>query len=203
MLRSKRSGRILHFRREISTQRPMHITQRLIPGLPSLRTQHVERKVASLVVAMQERGVTVFARCTMGTHLHLFVRAKNRRALADACRYFFGQLARFVNALWKRKGSVFGERYFSRPVRNALQIWNTLGYVLRNAANANIPLAPHLIVDPYTVADREAIGADSFLSRIFGAPTDTLGWLLYDMTRKVVPFSPLQERLQLPLFSSG
>ena len=139
----------------------------------------------------------------MGNHIHIFLRAKSRTALADACRYFFGQLARFLNALWKRKGSVFWERYFSRPVRNGLQIWNTLAYVLRNAKDAGIRLPPHLIVDPYTFADREAIGTDSFLSRIFGPPSDTLGWLLYDMTRKRLPFTPLQERLQLSLFSSA
>ena len=42
-------------------------------------------------------------------------------------------MARALNRLWKRMGSVFADRYHDRILQSPREVWNALRYVLCNA----------------------------------------------------------------------
>ncbi len=55
MLRRSRNGRILHMRRPVTTQRPMHLTVKVCEDVPNLRRPEVLERVRSLLEAARER----------------------------------------------------------------------------------------------------------------------------------------------------
>jgi hypothetical protein len=66
-------------------------------------------------------------------HLHLIVEAKDRPALSRGAQGLFVRVARALNALWGRAGSVFADRHHDRILRTPREVWDALRYVLTNA----------------------------------------------------------------------
>ena len=50
------------------------------------------------------------------------------------------RIARALNRLWSRRGTVFGDRYHGRILKTPREVRSTLRYVLRNHANHGIQL---------------------------------------------------------------
>jgi hypothetical protein len=200
MIRRSKNGKLLHGKRDVSTRRPMHLTHHLGAGLPSLRRPEALALFRRQVVSAAARGLKTVAYALVGNHIHWVCVPESREALADATRVAFGQLARGLNRLWQRTGSVFDGRFASETGRSARQAWNTLNYVLRNPVDAR--LAPRTgRLDPYIGANVPLLGTHPFLRAVFGSAGPQLDQLLRQMARAPVPFTPLPERLQpeLPL----
>ena len=195
MKRSKRSGKLLHTTRDVSTRRPMHITKHTRDHVPSLRRPEVLRYFRQLVAEARDRGVHTAAWVIQDEHLHWFVQPASRDALGDATRYVFGKLARFVNRLFGQRGPVFGERYFSECCRTARHAFQVLGYVLKNAI-ARGHRALDGGIDRYTHFCEATIAADRFLCAVVGPTPRVRRALLVRMTRGPVPWAPLAERVQ-------
>ena len=203
MKRAKKSGQLLHTTRDVSTRRPMHITKRVRKDVPRLRRQEVLDYFRELVKAARERGVHTFAWVIQDDHLHWYARPESKEALADATRYVFGQLAKFIAQSFGsqgRKGKVFEERYYSPPIssecsRSVKQAFVTLNYVLKNVVARGYRV-PDGGIDRYTRFCEDEIGADTFLRSVVGPTPRVRRSLLVRMTRGPVPWSPLLERLQ-------
>ncbi len=96
-------------------------------------------------------------------HLHLIVEALDRRALSRGMQGLTVRIARALNALWHRKGSVFADRYHARALRTPREVRNALVYLLHNARHHGI----HVVgVDPYS----SGVSFDGW-KRNVGAPT--------------------------------
>ncbi len=94
-------GACRHPLRDVSTSRPMHLTAKLLPGLPSLRRRGVLAKFRRLRDRARGAGVRTVAYALMDDRSHWIVIAESRGALAAATRLVFGQLARRkVPARW-------------------------------------------------------------------------------------------------------
>ncbi len=195
MKRSKKSGKLRHETRDVSTERPMHITKHTVDGVPSLRCQEVLDYFGVLVGEARERGVHTSGWVIQDEHLHWFVRPTSKEALADATRYVFGKLAKFVNRLFGRRGKVFEERYYSEVCRTARHAYQALAYVLKNAV-ARGYRAPAGGAGPYTHFCEDTIAADRFLCSVLGPTARLRRALLVRMTRGPVPWAPLAERIQ-------
>jgi hypothetical protein len=74
-------------------------------------------------------------------HLHLIVEAPDRRALTAGVSGLLVRIARALNRLWGRSGSVFADRFHERELRTPLQVRNALVYVLQNLRKHGITLA--------------------------------------------------------------
>ena len=70
-------------------------------------------------------------------HLHLIVEAPDARELARAMKGLSVRLARGLNRVFDRKGSLFRERYHSRVLRTPREVRTVLSYVLNNARHHN------------------------------------------------------------------
>ena len=67
------------------------------------------------------------------THIHMIVEAGSRAALSRGMQGFSIRVAKGINRLLGRRGSVFGDRYHERPLGSPRQVRNGLAYVLNNA----------------------------------------------------------------------
>ena len=195
MRRAKKSGKLLHGARDVSPSRPMHVTKHARADVANLRCQEVLDYFGVLVGEARGRGLHTVAWVIQDEHLHWFVRPTSRAALADATRYVFARLAKFVNRLFGRSGKVFEERYYSECCRTARHCFQVLGYILKNAITRGHRV-PDSGIDRYTHFCEDTIAADRFLCSVVGPTPGVRRALLVRMTRGPVPWVPLAERLQ-------
>ncbi|MBL8722395.1 MAG: transposase [Planctomycetes bacterium] len=153
---------VAHTRRAaLPARHPVHVTVKLRQGLPKLRQPHERAALlATFARAKQRAGRTGKAfRLThfaiLNDHLHLIVEAQDREALARAVQGLLIRVARALNKLWQRHGSLFADRYHDRALTTPRAVRNALCYVLANgkkhAAEGRAVTVPQAI-DVYTSA---------------------------------------------------
>ena len=106
---------------------------RILQGLPSLRIRARMEALWECFARGSER--TGFAVCEFSIqrdHLHLIVEACGREILSRGMQGLAVRIARALNRLWSRKGTVFGDRYHSRVLGSPREVRNALIYVLQN-----------------------------------------------------------------------
>jgi hypothetical protein len=69
----------------------------------------------------------------MGDHLHLVAEAASTEALAVGMKGLCVRLARGLNRLLGRSGSVFADRYHVRVMESPRELRHVLAYVMNNA----------------------------------------------------------------------
>ncbi|MBL8722403.1 MAG: hypothetical protein JNK49_00065 [Planctomycetes bacterium] len=153
---------IAHTKRAaLPARHPVHVTVKLRQGLPKLR-QPRERAVllAAFAQAKQRAGrtgkvfrLTHFA--ILNDHLHLIAEAEDREALARAVQGLLIRIARALNKVWQRRGSLFADRYHDRALTTPRAVRSALSYVLANgkkhAAAGRAVTVPQAL-DVYTSA---------------------------------------------------
>ncbi|MFN0008945.1 MAG: transposase [Planctomycetota bacterium] len=133
--RSSARSRVPHVERSHHNARvPLHVTLRLNERLPSLRGHLVRSRVLRAFGDGRERfGLRLNQFSLQSNHIHLIVEADDRRALSRGMKGITVRVARTLNRLWKRKGSVFSDRFHARPLRTPREVRSALLYVLNNA----------------------------------------------------------------------
>jgi REP element-mobilizing transposase RayT len=113
----------------------MHVTLRIEAGLKNLRNRSEYATVREALVAGTNRfGMRLVEFAVLSNHLHLVCEAMDERALARGMKGLCVRIARALNRLWKRVGSVFSDRYHARALKTPREVRNALNYVLHNAA---------------------------------------------------------------------
>jgi REP element-mobilizing transposase RayT len=136
---------------------PAHVTLRLRSDLPSLRTGRVVREIERTFAAGCARpGFRLVHYSLQGNHAHLIVEAQDRHALGRGMMAIGARLARAVNRVAERSGSVLADRYHARLLPTPKEVRNALRYVLlnarRHAAKARDALARAVRLDPASSA---------------------------------------------------
>lgn len=130
----------------------MHVTLKLVGGLPSLRHGRAHSVVIAAFAAMRDRGEDAFRLVhysVQSNHVHLVCEASDRSELSRAMQSLAVRIAKRLNSLWQRAGQLFADRYHDHILRTPREVRNTLAYVLNNAAKHGIAL-PHGEPDPYS-----------------------------------------------------
>jgi len=146
---SRSRSRVPHVARPGHDARaPVHVTLRLRERLPSLRRSLVRARVFRALGDGRERfGLRLLQFSLQSNHVHLIVEADDRRALSRGMKGIAVRLARTLNRLWKRRGSVLSDRFHARPLRTPREVRSALVYVLQNARHHGLRL---LGVDSYS-----------------------------------------------------
>jgi hypothetical protein len=146
----KRGPHVPHGRRDGVAQRlPAHVTVKLLPGLPSLRSVPLVRALQRSFAAACDRGDFRLVHYTLQTtHAHLLVEATDARALARGMMAVGARLARALNRTSGHRGRVLAERFHARILRTPREVRNALAYVLLNARRHARRPRPGLRVDP-------------------------------------------------------
>lgn len=113
----------------------MHVSLRVTRELAPLRTKMKLKVVKTSMRDTHETRTTfrVVHFSVQKTHLHLIVEADDKNALTDGLRALQIRIAKRLNALAKRKGRVFSDRYHARVCTTPSDTRAALAYVLLNA----------------------------------------------------------------------
>ena len=126
---------MLHRKREeLRGHYPVHVTLRVRPDVPSLRTVAVVSEFRRSLAEACERGdFRVNHYSLQGDHAHMIVEATSKEALAHGMNSIGARLARAVNRVSNRRGKVLDGRYHHRVLRTPREVRRVLAYVLLNA----------------------------------------------------------------------
>ena len=142
--------RVPHRRREgIVARCPAHVTVKLLPGLPSLRSVALVRALERSFAAACNRGDFRLVHYTLQTtHAHLLVEASDATALARGMMAVGARIARALNRTYGRHGPVLAGRFHARLLRTPREVRNAIAYVLLNARRHARRIWTGLRVDP-------------------------------------------------------
>ena len=132
----KANAGVSHLRREdLSRHHPVHVTLRTVAGVGYLRKQRV---VSSIEEAFRQArirfGMRVVHYSIQGNHVHILVEAQDRESLARGMQGLAIRIAKTLNRLFNRAGTVWADRYHSHVLRTRREVVNAIRYVLGNFA---------------------------------------------------------------------
>ncbi|MDB4944645.1 MAG: hypothetical protein JWP97_4179 [Labilithrix sp.] len=132
----------------------MHITLRAAKSLPSLRNEVMARAVGGVIRAMKAArdDLRIVEFSIQTNHLHLIVEADDARALSSAIRSLQARVTKRLNhhVLARKRGKVWGDRYFRVDLTTRRQARHALVYVLQNGHHHGVVAAGRL--DPLSSA---------------------------------------------------
>jgi putative transposase len=158
-------------RPDFAPRYPVHVTQRVRPGVGYLRAQRPSEAILrALRVASERFGVRVVHYSVQRTHLHLIVEAEGKAALSRGMQGLLIRIAKAVNRVNRRRGRVFVDRYHAEILRSPRQVANTRRYVLENHRHHTREYLPPHWRDPLATAKSPLVLPLTWLLRS--------GWLL-------------------------
>jgi REP-associated tyrosine transposase len=113
---------------------PAHVTLRVRDDVPSLRTVAIVHEIErTFAHGCARPGFRLVQYSLQGNHAHLIVEARDRDALGRGMKSIAARLARAVNRVAGRSGSVVFDRYHVQLLSTPRHVHNALRYVLLNA----------------------------------------------------------------------
>src|SRR5262245_12094717 len=151
MLAPKRSY-VPHRRRPKLKCRALHVTVHLKERLPNMREPKAYARIVDSIEKCQGRfGCQVTFYTVLSNHIHMIVEADDEKGLAQAMKGLLVRIAKKLNPLWGRMGSIFRERYHARILKSVWDGRKAIRYVLLNARKHGIWI-PKDTPDPYSSA---------------------------------------------------
>ena len=133
--RAERIGFVAHKTRDDHDWRhPVHVSMRRVKLGPSLRSQRVFAAILSQLARVKRlrAPVRVVHYSVQHDHLHLIVEGQDRHDVSAQMRKLFSRIALAVNAVAKRRGSLFRDRHHREELDGPTKMRNALVYVLFN-----------------------------------------------------------------------
>jgi putative transposase len=110
---------------------------RVVGSVPNLRSQIVFAVIEREIRRASERGLRVVHFSVQRNHVHMIVEAADGVSLSRGLQRFESRVAMMVNALTKRHGKFWRDRYHRRDLTSPSQVRNALVYVLMNIRKHN------------------------------------------------------------------
>jgi len=117
----------------VARHNAVHVTLRVVDGLPSLRRPRPAELVGNVFRAeRQAKGFRLVHYAIRSNHLHLVCEGDEQQALSRGVQRLASRIARGLNRLLGRTGRCFRDRFHNRVIRSPRQARNLLAYVLLN-----------------------------------------------------------------------
>jgi putative transposase len=116
--------------------RPVHVTLRRAKGLPSFRTELIHTLIKKAIRETRREGFRIVHYSVQADHVHLIIEADSEEILTSGMRSFAIRTALDVNknALRRKRGRVWGDRYHRRDLGSPPEVRQCVVYVLANGA---------------------------------------------------------------------
>ncbi len=130
----RKLGKVPHRPRPtLSPRHPVHATWRVLPHVWNLRSRRCFSRISQCFSRGRDRfGFRLIHFSVQGNHLHLIVEAQDERALARGMQGLGVRIAKALNRVMRRKGTVLADHYHARQLRSPTQVAHALAYVLMN-----------------------------------------------------------------------
>jgi REP element-mobilizing transposase RayT len=167
-----RRAHVAHVARPATTFRfPVHVTTRVRADVARLRNYELCAVLRRAFVHGCTRDAFRICQFSIqGNHIHMLCEAKNAQSLAAGVQAWAVRVARGLNRVLGRAGSVFADRYHCEVIKTPRQTRAALCYVMQNARRHG----EHI--------DRRWNGIDPFSSAWWFD-----GWRHYDWQRGLRP----------------
>jgi REP element-mobilizing transposase RayT len=132
---SKDSGVSHGSRPRLAASTPIHITLKWCAGLPTLRDAGPDAIIRASFRHTNEdneNGLRIVMYSIQGNHLHMICEADGAKSLGRAMQGLKVRIARRLNRLWERTGTVFADRYHRQDLTSPTQVHGCIRYVLQN-----------------------------------------------------------------------
>jgi putative transposase len=154
-VKDRRVGVPHRSRESLASRHPVHVTLRVRRQIGSLRRQQPFAVLKNAYELARSRlGMRVVHFSVQHDHIHLIVEAASSTALSRGVKGFGVRVARGLNGVLGRKGSVFADRYHTHVLKTPREVKNALVYVVNNfrkhAVEAGIRLGARF--DPFSSA---------------------------------------------------
>jgi REP element-mobilizing transposase RayT len=110
----------------------VHVTSRAVGASPNLRSQTVFAEVRRVLARSSEKGFRLLHFSVQANHLHLIVEAEDATALSRGMQRLLSRVAQAVNAVARRSGRLWRDRYHREDLKTPSQVRNAYVYVLFN-----------------------------------------------------------------------
>ena len=138
-------------RAEIAPRHPVHVTMRVQPGVGYLRGyQRAKLLEDAFHEARLRFGMRIVHYSIQGNHLHLIVEVDDTGSLSRGVQGLAVRIARRLNALIRRRGAVFVDRYHAHALRTRREVAHAVRYVLGNHRRHTREHLPPRWDDPYS-----------------------------------------------------
>ena len=119
-------------RPEHKKRHPVHVTLRVQPGVAYLRRQRSAGAIVSAIELARRDDFQVVDYVILGNHLHLIVEADDADALSRGMQRLGIRVAKRLNALQRRSGGVFVDRYHAHALATPREVAHALRYLRTN-----------------------------------------------------------------------
>ncbi len=134
-------------RDRLTAARPIRVTVRLSKGLRSLRSLRAHEVLLQCFAAAHKPGFRLVHYSIQTARLHLICEAKDRQAMSQGMQGLLIRVAKGLNRLWGRQGSMWAERYEEHVLATPREVRDGLCAVLNNhLRNGRQPREP---LDPF------------------------------------------------------
>jgi len=121
---------------------PVHVTLRIVAGLPSLRGATLFPVLRGSLAAASTVSYRVVHYSVQTNHVHLLIEAEDTRARGRGMQGLGIRLAKAINRRLGRRGRVWNDRYHGRPLRTPREVRHGLAYVLKTVSYCLTSLQP-------------------------------------------------------------
>jgi len=111
---------------------PVHVTLRATADIPSLRGTRLFGAVRRALTAASGLTFRLLHFSVQADHIHLLVEAEGGNSLVRGCQGLMVRVAKAVNRVLARRGTVWADRYHARHLRTPREVRHALVYVLQN-----------------------------------------------------------------------
>jgi putative transposase len=128
---------------------PVHITLRAVREAGCLRAKRPFNEIRKAIRSANESGrIRVVHYSVQGNHLHLIVEAAGETMLSRGLQGLNIRIARAINKLLHRTGTVLAERYHRHDLATPTEVKRAIRYVLQNFHKHSPQPLPRDWIDP-------------------------------------------------------
>lgn len=140
IINSKKAGRpavhdkpIRHtVRPKFSKMRSLHLTIKVRENKADIQNKLVLKRLHHAIARARLKGLRIIHFALEFNHLHILVEAQSHEVLHRGMQALGISLAKGINKIKKKKGSVYKHRYHFRQISNPRDLKNVVHYILQN-----------------------------------------------------------------------
>jgi putative transposase len=155
-------GSVRHLTRPgLGKKTPVHVTLRMMRGLPSLRSEVLRNMFERIVEQTRREDFHVPVYDLQDDHVHMISEPEDREALSSGIRRVMIRFALRLNRLLGRtKGKMWGDRYHRHDLKTPREVRNALVYVLMNGKKHGVCRREESFLDPFSSAAENDVWED-------------------------------------------